>query len=1061
MGKPLEKILGVRLTEFGVTSGTITNNHFAYFTGKGTADAAIYTVTTIEEWEIEGKATNSVAIDYTAAFDTVKHKRIKKVFKEKYGIDGKFLKILGSFLSERKNRTVIDGITSEWREQINGTPQGSPLSQVIFVFMVNVVVDKAEKIYNVILVIYADDIIVLEKHEIKGSTENMNRCLRYISTRSRREGLKLNMGKCEFMVFDINERLTNKEKDEMIININGERIIRKTKIKYLGIIIDEKLTFTEHIENRISKTYWIMDVINKQIGRIGRVKMNIKVNLIQALVLPILMYGCEFSRMSTKESKQKMKTLYGKFIKKTGNTHNNMAGYRSLKILLNLHDLDIIWDGEIAQLFTKMIRIPKSNRLYNTVKNRWWKWKKWEDETDDTKETGTYANKRDIGNRRNFIDSLYIISRRWETWDYRLLSNKWIKLENIQKYTDHKIILEKIRNTKFNTKPWKRHNTEKIEKWLREGYEVMIIFTDGSVKPYKKDYKGIGAGGLGCYVLNINDRKKIKLIKGTSTRTTIDMCEMGAIVEALQYVNKEKKGRKVKIQIISDSETCLKLLNNQYGTNSNIIEKKIKKIAKIMEENKEWDLELRHVKAHVNYKPNEVVDRLAKIGMIKMLDKVRKGENIHEWDEISYKTVKKGCRRLRNKRMQDRTKNYHKNGAKISKMMLEKYRITWEDQYKKEMKILTVKEHSWLTQVRTEAINMGIYKIRMGWMRDIGNVCDICGEDNDTVEHYIMKCEMYEGEREEMMEEVKEIMRENGIKINKGKNITIRDILWPRKYHKTRNRKNNNRITESWETILQNKNANSIGINDKSDRNKSDDNDEEEMEEKIEKWKRTTYQKIETKQKTKRARWKVKEIGKIDKINEEESEEYNKEEDLKEFLKEKQETITRLEKILNNNKKWLPCEERHDKKYIKSIKSKDRLRITESLIRYIRKTGRMTSNKKWDFWNKIQDGMMKYEDDDLLITTDEEISAGAGEEEETKRTNVNMKTKTNNVNNVDIERKMECKNKNYNQFKKTVMKNKNRSNIRKESNIFTQKKKERKQNYDIFNIKQHKKKKKE
>ena len=109
----------------------------------------------MEDWTQsidEGKQVDVIYLDFKAAFDKVPHQRLlKKIWG--YGIQGQVYKWIESFLSNRKQRVLVNGQQSDWAPVRSGVPQGSVLGPVLFLMHIN----DLPEVIQCVTRLFADD----------------------------------------------------------------------------------------------------------------------------------------------------------------------------------------------------------------------------------------------------------------------------------------------------------------------------------------------------------------------------------------------------------------------------------------------------------------------------------------------------------------------------------------------------------------------------------------------------------------------------------------------------------------------------------------------------------------------------------------------------------------------------------------------------------------------------------------------------------------------------------------------------------------------------------------
>ena len=163
--KTMEKFVRDRLMDHMEKNNLFTNHQHGFRKGNSCSTQLIEV---LEDWTEKIDNYNSIDtiyLDFQKAFDTVPHIRLLKKL-EGYGITGKILGWIKNFLTDRKQKVVLNGSHSDWTEVTSGIPQGSVLGPILFTIYIN---DLPDVVYNMAK-LFADDTKLYD--EEKASLQN-------------------------------------------------------------------------------------------------------------------------------------------------------------------------------------------------------------------------------------------------------------------------------------------------------------------------------------------------------------------------------------------------------------------------------------------------------------------------------------------------------------------------------------------------------------------------------------------------------------------------------------------------------------------------------------------------------------------------------------------------------------------------------------------------------------------------------------------------------------------------------------------------------------------------
>ena len=170
-------------------------------------------------------------------------------------ISGDLLQILSDYLRNRKQRVILNGPNSSWINVHAGVPQGSILGSLLFLIYSNDLADDLSS--NVKL--FADDASLFSVvHDVNAAARELNDDLKKMNKWAFQWKMSFNPDpskQAQEIIFS--HKIKKLPHPSLVFSNNN--VLQTSSQKHLGVTLDVKLTFDEHLNNVLNK-------VNKTIG---------------------------------------------------------------------------------------------------------------------------------------------------------------------------------------------------------------------------------------------------------------------------------------------------------------------------------------------------------------------------------------------------------------------------------------------------------------------------------------------------------------------------------------------------------------------------------------------------------------------------------------------------------------------------------------------------------------------------------------------------------------------------------------------------------------------------
>ena len=270
----------------------------------------------------KGKQTDALIMDFSKAFDKVCHSLLVHKL-EQYGIIGKVNHWISSFLADRKQAVVVDGVSSSLVPVESGVPQGSVLGPCLFLFYIN---DLPADLTSTAR-LFADDTLCHKTITSPADQQALQNDLDLLVAWEQKWLMQFHPEKCQTLRFT---RSRNPSANQY--QFHGHTLSITHEAKYLGVTITEDIKWEPHINNIVNKANKTLGFLRRNL----RVKsQQIKQQAYLSLVRPSLEFASPVWDPFTAKDINKLESVQRRAARWVVNRHRQTSSVDTM--LTHLH----------------------------------------------------------------------------------------------------------------------------------------------------------------------------------------------------------------------------------------------------------------------------------------------------------------------------------------------------------------------------------------------------------------------------------------------------------------------------------------------------------------------------------------------------------------------------------------------------------------------------------------------------------------------------------------------------------------------------------------------------
>ena len=366
--KLLGKVVYNRILKYLDKHCILFRNQYGFRKGHSTSFALLHLFEKLSSAIDRREYTVGIYLDLSKAFDTVDFDILFDKL-EHYGIRGIALNWIKDYFSRRSQFVQFNEHCSNYYNTKCGVPQGSILGPLLFLLYIN----DLSNVSNILdIILFADDTNIFFSHRDQNYlVETINSGMNKLTEWFKCNKLSLHAKKSSFMIFQPRQK---RETLDFSITLNSTHINRVKEVVFLGVVLDEHVTWKPHISRIANKVSKAIGLLCKSRFYISKFSLR---TLYYSLVYPYLYY-CTIAWVSTYPSNLNRLVLLQKRVIRIINKDAFDAHTDPIFRDLNLLRLDQIYlyqlgkfmylyrSGSLPKYFNNYFPMTNEVHSYNT-----------------------------------------------------------------------------------------------------------------------------------------------------------------------------------------------------------------------------------------------------------------------------------------------------------------------------------------------------------------------------------------------------------------------------------------------------------------------------------------------------------------------------------------------------------------------------------------------------------------------------------------------------------------------------------------------------------------------